>query len=95
MPAETTAVALTVAVPTPTVAFYLTNYASDHVRRACSYVICSSALTIANMVMVPVGPGNTVTFYSANGSGGTVDVFADILGHFQPGTGGGDRKSVV
>ena len=31
------------------------------------------------MVLVPVGPGNTVTFYN---SAGTADVIADVLGYF-------------
>jgi hypothetical protein len=36
--------------------------------------------TIPNMVMVPVGPNNTVAIY--NGSSGTVDVIADTLGYY-------------
>jgi hypothetical protein len=35
--------------------------------------------SIANMVLVPLGPGNTVTFYN---SAGTVDVIADVLGSY-------------
>jgi hypothetical protein len=31
------------------------------------------------MVLVPVGPGNTVTFYNSTG---TVDVIADVLGYY-------------
>ena len=31
------------------------------------------------MVLVPVGPGNTVTFYN---SAGTVNVIADLAGYF-------------
>jgi hypothetical protein len=31
------------------------------------------------MVVVPVGPGNTVTFYNR---AGTVDVIADVLGYY-------------
>jgi hypothetical protein len=32
------------------------------------------------MVIVPVGPGNTVTFYKA---GGTVNVLADLVGYYK------------
>jgi hypothetical protein len=32
------------------------------------------------MVLVPVGAGNTVTFYNA---AGTVDVVADLLGYYK------------
>src|SRR5664280_1182464 len=42
--------------------------------------------TISNMVLVPLGPGNTLTFYN---SAGTVNVIADVLGYFAPGAGGG------
>jgi hypothetical protein len=31
------------------------------------------------MVIVPLGPGNTVTFYN---SAGTVNVIADVLGNY-------------
>jgi len=35
--------------------------------------------TIPNMVLVPLGPGNTVTF---NNLSGTVNVIADVAGYF-------------
>ena len=36
--------------------------------------------TIPNMVLVPLGPNNTVTFYNAAGG---VDVIADLTGYYR------------
>ena len=42
--------------------------------------------TIPNMVLVPLCRNNTVTIYN---SFGTVDVIADLVGSYAPGTGAG------
>jgi hypothetical protein len=42
--------------------------------------------TIPNMVLVQLGPNHTVTFYNR---AGTVNVIADLLGYYAPGTGAG------
>jgi Zn-dependent metalloprotease len=87
LPAGTTAVALNVAVTGPTSASYLTVYPGDATRpTAGSNLNFVAGQTIPNMVLVPVGAGNTVTFYNY---AGTVDVVADLVGTFAPGTGAG------
>jgi hypothetical protein len=79
LPAGTTAVALNVTVAGPTAAGYLTVYPGGQPRPLASNLNYLAGQTIPNMVMVPVGPGNTVTFFN---SAGTVDVIADVLGYY-------------
>src|SRR5665647_1230081 len=86
LPAGTTAVALNVTVTGPTAASWLTVYPGGQPRPVASNLNYLTGQTIPNMVMVPLGPGNTVTFYN---SAGTVNVIADVLGYFAPGTGAG------
>src|SRR5665647_3398965 len=86
LPAGTTAVALNVTVTGPTAASWLTVYPGGQPRPVASNLNYLTGQTIPNMVMVPLGPGNTVTFYN---SAGTVDVIADVLGYYAPGTGSG------
>ena len=85
LPAGTTAVALNVTVTNPSAPSFLTIYAGGQPRPGTSNLNWVAAKTIPNMVLVPLGPGNRVTFYNAAGN---VDVIADVLGYFQPGTGG-------
>jgi hypothetical protein len=84
LPAGTTAVALNVTVTNPTAAGHLTVYPGGQPLPGVSNLNYVPGQTIPNMVVVPLGPGNTVTFYN---SAGTVDVIADVLGHYAPGTG--------
>jgi hypothetical protein len=87
LPAGTTAVALNVAVTGPTSASFLTVYPGGQPRPTLgSNLNYLSGQTIPNMVLVPVGPGGTVSFYN---SAGTVHVIADLVGTFAPGTGQG------
>jgi hypothetical protein len=80
LPAGTTAVALNVAVTNSIAGGYLTVYQGGTTRpRPGSNLNFVVGQTIPNMVLVPVGPGNTVTFYNL---AGTVDVIADILGYY-------------
>jgi hypothetical protein len=74
-----TAVAMNVTVTNPTVAGYLTVYPGGMSRPTASSLNFVAGQTIPNMVLVPLGPNNTVTFYNAAGS---VDVIADVLGYF-------------
>ena len=78
LPAGATAVALNVTVTRPTATGNLTVYPGGQLLPLTSNLNYVAAQTIANMVLVPVGPGNTVTFYNA---AGTVDVIADVLGY--------------
>jgi PKD repeat protein len=86
LPAGTTAVALNVTVTGPTTASYLSVYPGGSARPLASNLNFVAGQTIPNLVLVPVGPGNTVTFYN---SAGTVNVIGDLVGYFQPGTGAG------
>jgi Zn-dependent metalloprotease len=86
LPAGTTAVALNVTATNAPAPGWLSVYPGGQTRPATSNLNWVAGQTIPNMVLVPLGPGNTVTFFNATG---TVDVIADVLGYFQPGTGGG------
>jgi hypothetical protein len=81
LPAGTTAVALNVAVTAPTAPSFLTVYPGGQPRPALgSNLNYVAGQTVPNMVLVPLGPANTVTFYNY---AGTVDVIADLVGYFK------------
>ena len=84
--AGTTAVALNLTITGPTTAGALTVYPGGQPLPLASNLNYLAGQTIPNMVLVPLGPGNTVTFYN---SAGTVNVIADVLGYYAPGTGAG------
>jgi hypothetical protein len=86
LPVGATAVALNVTVTNPSTAGNVTVYPGGAPLPLASNLNYLAGQTIPNMVMVPLGPGNTVTFYN---SAGTVNVIADLLGSYAPGTGGG------
>jgi hypothetical protein len=86
LPTGTTAVAINVTVTTPTAASYLSVYPGGTARPGASNLNYVAGQTIPNLVLVPLGPGNTVTFYNY---AGTVNVLADLVGYYQPGTGSG------
>jgi hypothetical protein len=86
LPAGTTAVALNVTATNPTSASYLSVYPGGGSRPTASNLNFTAGETIPNLVLVPLGPGDTVTFYNA---AGTVDVIADLVGYYAPGTGAG------
>jgi hypothetical protein len=79
LPAGTTAVALNVTVSSPTAASYLTVYPGGKARPGASSLNFVRGQTIPNLVLVPLGPGNTVSFFNKNG---TVNVLADMVGYF-------------
>jgi hypothetical protein len=78
LPAGTTAVALNVTVTGSTSGSYLTVYPGGQARPNGSNLNYVVGQTIPNMVLVPLGPADTVTFFNA---AGTVDVIADVLGY--------------
>jgi hypothetical protein len=84
LPAGTTAVAMNVTTTGPTAASYLTVYPGGAPRPANPTAYFGTATTLAHLVLVPVGPGNTVTFYS---NAGTVSVIADVVGYDAFGSG--------
>jgi hypothetical protein len=79
LPAGATSVALNVTVTNPTAASTLTVYPGGKPLPLASNLNYLAGQTIPNMVLVPLGPGNTITFYN---SAGTVNVIADVLGYF-------------
>ena len=82
LPAGTTAVAINVTATTATAASYLTVYPGPG-RPGGSNLNFAAGQTVANLVLVPVGAGNTVTFYNR---AGTVNVLGDVVGYVEPGT---------
>ncbi|MEP7192145.1 MAG: PKD domain-containing protein [Actinomycetota bacterium] len=86
LPAGATAVAVNVTVTGPTAGGYLSVYPGGSARPGASNLNFVPGQTIPNLVLVPLGPGNTVTFFN---SAGTVNVIGDVVGSFQPGTGAG------
>ncbi|NMM33556.1 MAG: hypothetical protein HHJ13_06085 [Phycicoccus sp.] len=81
LPVGTTAVTLNLTVTNPTAAGYLTVYPTGAAQPTASNVNFVRGQTVANLVVVSVGPGGKVTFYN---SAGTVDVIADLAGYYTP-----------
>jgi hypothetical protein len=86
LPVGTTAVAINVMVQQATAAGYLTVYPGGRARPGASNLTFVANQIMSNLVLVPLGPKNTITFYNR---AGTVNVFADLVGYYKPGTGGG------
>jgi hypothetical protein len=80
LPAGATAVALNVTATGGTATSYLSVYPGGSTRPTASNLNYVAGQTIPNLVIVPVGPGNTVTFYNA---AGTVNVIADLVGYYK------------
>ena len=80
LPAGTTAVAINVTATNPTASSYLSIYPGGGPRPLASSLNFATGQSIANMVLVLVGPLGTVTFYNA---AGTVNVIADLVGSFR------------
>jgi len=78
-PGNVTAVVLNVTAVSPASGGYLTVYPDGVARPTASNLDFSAGETIPNLVVVPVVNGNVV-FY--NGSGGNVQIIADVEGYF-------------
>ena len=85
LPAGATAVAMNVTATNPSADSYLTVYPGT-TRPTASNLNFTLGQTIANMVQVPLNPDGTVTIYNRFG---TVNVIADLVGSYAPGTGTG------
>jgi len=72
--------ATTTGATNPTAGSFLTVYPGGTVRPTASNLNYVTGQTIPNMVLVPLGPRSTVTFYNR---AGTVSVIADLLGYFK------------
>ena len=77
------AVALNVTVTGPTVGGYLTVFPAAATRPNASNLNFVAGQTIPNMVVVPVGAVGQISLF--NGSAGTVNLIADVLGWFPTG----------
>ncbi|MFD0570980.1 hypothetical protein ACFQ0T_19470 [Kitasatospora gansuensis] len=80
IPAGVTAVVLNVTVTEAESAGFLTAFPYGGNRPATSNVNFTAGQTVPNMVIVPVGADGSVQLY--NGSGGAVQMIADVSGYF-------------
>ncbi len=80
VPKGVTAVALNLTVTNPQQAGYLSAYPSGQPAPSTSSVNFSAGQTIANAVIVPVGPDGKITL--RNGSGKPADVVVDVVGYY-------------
>ncbi len=78
-----TAVALTVTAAGPTATGWVTVWPSGQSRPGASNLNFVAGQNIANTVVVPIGVGGKVSLF--NGSGGTVQLLADVAGYFLAG----------
>ena len=74
------AVVLNVTVTQPTAAGFVTVYPGGVARPTASSLNFVAGETVPNLVVAPVGADGRVDFF--NGSGGTVQVIADVSGWF-------------
>jgi hypothetical protein len=80
------AVVLNVTVTQPTAAGYLTVYPDGLTRPTSSNLNFTAGQTVPNLVIAPLGADGKVAFY--NGSGGHVQIIADVSGWFASGSSG-------
>lgn len=80
------AVVLNLTVVAPTGSGYITAHADQATRPNASNVNFSPNLTVANLVVVPVGINGKVSLF--NGSTGTVHLLADVTGWIRAGSAG-------
>jgi hypothetical protein len=74
------AVVLNVTVTVPATAGYLTVYGDGSTRPGASNLNFVKAQTVPNLVIAPVGTNGKVALY--NGSGGTIQLIADVSGYY-------------
>ena len=78
------AVVLNVTVTDPTSSGYVTAYPDGVARPTASNLNLVKGQTIANLVVVKLGAGGRVDLY--NGTGGSLDLVADVAGYYLAGT---------
>lgn len=76
-------VVLNVTVTQPKSSGYITVFADGASRPPTSSLDFGAGQTIPNLVVAPLGPDGAVDFY--NGSSGTVQLVADVMGSFSAG----------
>ncbi|MEV6727691.1 MULTISPECIES: PKD domain-containing protein [unclassified Streptomyces] len=80
VPKGATAVALNLTATNPRAAGHLTAYPSGQAAPATSSVNFTAGQTVANSVIVPIGPDGKITV--RNGSWDRADVVADVVGYY-------------
>ena len=75
------AVILNVTVTAPTGAGFITAFAGGGPQPNTSNLNFVSGQTVANLVVVPVGAGGTVSLYNGSASG-TTQILADVAGYY-------------
>ena len=81
LPDGVTAVAFNLTATNPTASSYLTAYPTGGLFPWVSNLNFLAGQTVPNLVIVGVGPNNTVSFVN---NAGSVDVIADLAGYFTP-----------
>jgi len=79
LPVGTTAVTLNVTVTNPTAAGYLTVYPAGATQPTASNVNFTRGRTVANLVVVALGPSGVIDLYNG---GGTADFIVDVVGSY-------------
>jgi hypothetical protein len=78
--ANVTAVAVNVTALTESSSGVINVYPDDTPRPVTSNLNYAAGVTIANLVILPVGPDGKIDLYNA--SGGTTQLIADVVGYF-------------
>lgn len=86
IPAEATAVVVNLTVAGPTAPGWLTLYPTGAARPLASTVNFVPGTIAANLAVIPVGPGTSITIYN---SAGTSNALLDVVGYFTQGSGAG------
>lgn len=81
VPSSATAVLMNVTAVNATSATYITVWPAGATRPVVSNLNVNTAAPVANLVVVPLGAGGTVTLYNHRG---TVDLLADVAGYYSP-----------
>jgi hypothetical protein len=79
VPAEASAIVMNVTVNQPTSVSYISVWPSGGARPAVSNINFVPGQTVANAVVVPIGPDGSIRFYNAFG---TTHILADVMGWF-------------
>ena len=84
VPSDASAAVLNVTAVTPTASGFLTAFPSGGAIPATSNLNFTAGQTVANLVIVPIGPDGQVGFYNLAGS---TDLVVDLEGYMEPGNG--------
>jgi hypothetical protein len=86
IPAEATAAVVNLTATEPTSEGFFTVYPTGAARPLASSINFRPGLTVANLAIVPLGAGGSVSIFN---SAGSTHAIVDVIGYFRPGTGAG------